>query len=429
VSELTKKMDNFDSVDQRSTLTYSSPTMREKSGDFEIQFNDFLTADFLSPEGASAMQDAVNFLKSRVDSDKTSAAALLQRDAENSMKNPDETSTLQYVLRNIGLIAVASDACHRKEADRLMTTVDYMITDLVENSQKTALSISNLFLSNNALNCLRQGFKVMIEGGQNRGYWHSRLSTKIYLISDLKILILSEMVLFDGNSYFFKSLLGSKWIERAARLSKETDPKEVVRLTYILITDERWCNFNGESYLKAIINMALLWADEQPLSMWDRMSVNSDLMRVKSHCTTAKNILLTLFCGEGTEMILFNLSNVNFARTTRAVFSHLCQKMVKKSVVEDTSKTVGEFGIELERLYFEHKRFNNEGMRCQDIIHCIFEQILFHLFSRRSFDTNAVWGAVCGLQDLVQGHRDSSADRFFMVSCNEFLNCVLWIRL
>jgi hypothetical protein len=169
-------MDNFDSVDQRSTLTYSSPTMREKSGDFEIQFNDFFTADFLSPEGASAMQDAVNFLKSRVDSDKTSAAALLQRDAENSMKNPDETSTLQYVLRNIGLIAVASDACHRKEADRLMTTVDYMITDLVENSQKTALSISNLFLSNNALNCLRQGFKVMIEGGQNRGYWHSRLS-------------------------------------------------------------------------------------------------------------------------------------------------------------------------------------------------------------------------------------------------------------
>jgi hypothetical protein len=408
-------MDNFDSIEQRSVLSTSSPTLREKSGDFEMQFNDFLTLDLLSPEGASSMQDAVNYLKSRVDSDKITAVAILLRDAENSMKDSDETSKLQYVLRNIGLIAVAVDACHRKEADRLMTTVDYMITDLVEKSQQTASSIKNLFLSNNVLKCLQQGFKVMVEGGENRGYWHSRLSTKICLISDLKILILSEMVLFDGSSLFFKSLLGSKWVERAARLSKETDPREVVRLSYILIEDERWCNVNGESYLKAIINMAFLWAAEQPLSMWDRMTVNSDLMRVKSQCTTAKNILLTLLCGEGTEMMLFNLSNATFARTSRDVFSHLCQKMVKKSILEDTSRIVGEFAIELERLYVEHKMFNNEGTRCHEILHCIFEQVLLHLFSRSNFDAKAVWGAVCVLQELVQAHRDSSADRFFMV--------------
>lgn len=415
MAESTKIMDNFDILDQGSIFSNLSPALREKSGDFELQLNDFLTLDFLSRDGTSSMQDAVNYLKSRVDSDKISAVTLLLRDAENAMKNPTETSTLQYVLRNIGLIAVAADACHKKEADRLMTTVDHMITDLVENSDVTASTIRKLFLSKDVLNCLRQGFKVMIEGGENRGFWHSRLSTKAYLMADLKILILSEMVFFNGTSCFFKSLLGSKWIERATKLGKEIDPREVVRLTYILREDELWCDLNCESYLKALINMAFLWAAEQPLSMWDRMTAHSEVTRVKSQCTTAKNILLTLFCGEETEMMLFRLSHEIFDRTIRAVFGHMCQKMVKKSALEDTSRTTGEFAIELEALYSDHKIFSGKITRCQDIIHGIFVQILLHLFSRRNIDTKALWSAVCGLYELVQERTDPIAHRLFMV--------------
>jgi hypothetical protein len=415
MAEPTKLFANLESLDHSSILSTSSPAMEEKSGDFETLFRGFLTLDYLSPEGASSMQDAVNYLKSRVESDKISAVTLLLRDAENSMKSSDESATLHYVLRNIGLIAVATDACHKKEADRLIVTVDSMITDLVENSKETTSSLSKLNLPDAALRCLRHGFKVMVEGGDGRGFWHSRRSTKTYLIADLKILILSEMLLFDGTSFFFKSLLGSKWIDRAAVLCKETDPREVVRLTQILIDSEHWCSINGESYFKAVINIAFLWAAEQPLNMWDRMTANVDVFRVKSQCTQAKNILLSLFCGEGTDMMLFRLPNDYFAMISRAVFSHLCQKMIKKAILEESSLTVGEFAIELEKLYYDNKKFSNRGIRRQEIILGIFNQILLYLFSKRNFDSKSLWSAVCGLYELVQGHKDSTANRFFTV--------------
>ena len=114
-------------------------------------------------------------------------------------------------------------------------------------------------------------------------------------------------------------------------------------------------------------------------------------------------------------MMLFRLPDDYFAMISRAVFSHLCQKMIKKAILEESSLTVGEFAIELEKLYYDNKKFSNRGIRRQEIILGIFNQILLYLFSKRNFDSKSLWSAVCGLYELVQGHKDSTANRFFTV--------------
>jgi hypothetical protein len=102
-----------------------------------------------------------------------------------------------------------------------------MCAILVENSNIRAHILSNMVLSNGA----KDGFKIMIEGGEKDGSRHSRLF-------DLKILVLSEMVLSDGKTtLFFKSLRESKWIERA--YLKKLDPSLIVQHSCGLIENER----------------------------------------------------------------------------------------------------------------------------------------------------------------------------------------------
>lgn len=386
----------------------TKPSVKNSSqDDFEQQFCCYLSSDILLPECTSSMPDAFCFLTSSTKANKAAAAGILLQNAKEYAKNHDVIIRDSNTLRRIGLIATAVDVCKKEDAnaDCIVKIFDDMCTRLVQDSQLTARIVGNIALSTD----IRKGFEIMTEGGDSGGFWHARRSMEISLIADFKILVLSEMILSDGKSkLFFKSLLGSKWIERV-KVSK-LDLSSIVELSRGLINDEHWCTTNCESYLIALIDLITIRAAE---SDWYYLrSVTYSAADIGTMTVSnIKDKVLELFCGEKTEMILFNLSEENFTKISKAVFKHVCHKMLKPKILENAARIAGELVSGLKKSFLDHIVLRTKRPRCRDVVRGLLEQILLHIFLS---PVRSLWPAIHALQISIE-KRDEELNSLFQV--------------
>lgn len=374
---------------------------------FEELFILCLAVDFSSLDST---QDAVNFLNYRKVAEKSLAARILLKHAKKFTTNRKDFCLESYAFRNLGLFALAIDVCPKKDADCLVKIVDEMCAILVENSSVRAQVVGNMVLSTD----VKKGFQIMIGGGESGGFWHSRRNKDAFLICDLKILVLSEMVMSERETtLLFKSPKGLEWLERAHL--KKLDPSLIVENTRGLIEDKRWCAANCESYLIALIDLTDIWAAEAGSSFWLLNFFSSDASIDTSIIGIAKDKLLKLFCGETTEMLFFNLSDEDFAKISKAVFKRICEKLMKWNILVYATRAVGEFVITLDESFLAHKVFRTKRSRCLGIVRGMLEHIFLHLFQFSSCLGRTFWSSVDALRELIQEHEAMEANSFFQV--------------
>jgi hypothetical protein len=409
MSDASKIGSDYKAISNNQNAPVSLSKSPAKLENFEERFCSYLNVDFSSPHSTTSTQDAFDYLNNRSLTEKSLAARILLKNAE-TFKASGIVCFESYVLRNIGLLALAADVCHKKDADCLVKIIDNVCATLVENSNMRAYILGNMVLSND----VKKGFQIMVEGGEKDGLWHSRRIKDAFLIFDLKILVLSELVLSGGKTtLFFKSLRESKWVERA--YLKKLDPSLVVQHSCGLIEDERWCADNCESYLIALIDMTCVWAAEEGWTIWRYTPLVSAASIIRSTIGHARTKVHEFFCGEKTEIIFFNLSDEDFSKISRAVFKHICEKLMNRNDLEFATRNVGELVIMVYKSFLDHEIFNTKRSRCLGIVRGMLEHIFLHLFQLSSSLGKVLWDSINALQELIQEHGAIEPNSFFQV--------------
>jgi hypothetical protein len=393
---------------------------------FEQQFCCYLVDNSSFPGNTTPNRDDFSYLNHRSRFEKKIAVGILLENAKKFVPNCEGFYLESYVLRNLSLIALAVDVCLNNDSDCLVKIIDDMCAILLEDSKVRAYISGNLILSND----VKKGFQIITEGGEKDGFWHCRRNNDAFLILDLKVLALSEMMLSDGKTTpMFKSLPGLRWAERAKL--KRIDPSLIIQHTHGLIEDKRWCAANCESYLINLIDMTDIWAAGEGWSHWLLQTLIGETKRLSSTICRARSKLLEMFCGEKTETMFFNLSDEDFAQKSRAVFKHICDKLLNLNILEFATRVVGEFVLMLDKSFLDHKVLSAKRSRCLSIVRGMLEQIFLHLFQLSSSRGKLFWASINALQELIQEHEATEANSFFQVrtrrlslSCSLFLDCI-----
>jgi hypothetical protein len=164
MSDASKISSAYKAISNNPNAPVSNSKSQAKLENFEERFCNFLNVDFSSPHSTTSMQDAFDYLNCRSLTEKNLAARILLKNAEKVMTG-GIVCFESYVLRNIGLLALAADVCHKKDADCLVKIVDNVCAILVENGNMRAHILGNMVLSND----VKKGFQIMVEGVEKDG--------------------------------------------------------------------------------------------------------------------------------------------------------------------------------------------------------------------------------------------------------------------
>ena len=410
MSDARKIGTDYKAISKNANAPVSHSKPPNKVENFRQQFYCYLVDDFSFPGSATRTRDDFSYLNHRSRFEKKIAVGILLEIAKKFVPTCEGFFFESYVLRNICLIALAVDVSVSRDADRLVKIIDNMCAILLEDSKVRAHILGNLVLSND----IKKGFQLITEGGEKDGFWHCRRNNDAFLILDLKILALSEMVLSDGRTTpMFKSLPWLRWVERAKL--KRMDPSSIIQHTHGLLEDKRWCAANCESYLTNLIDMTDIWAAEEGRPYWIYQAFTWESDKLKSAICHARKKLLEMFCGEKTETIFFNLSDEDFAQKSRAVFKHICDKLLNLNILEYATRVVGEFVLMLDKSFLDHEVLSTKRPRCLSIVRGMLEHIFLHLFQLSSSRGKLFWASINALQELIQEHEATEANSFFQV--------------
>ena len=139
--------------------------------------------------------------------DKKGAADTLLKMGQVAMNGRDNKTLVLYVLSNLKLIMMV--ICN-ESGGKVLDLFTRMCTKLLDDALATSTSVKEFALTHQTELFLEKTFTMMIEGAD---FWNARKSASNNLCLDLRILLLSEVVLpKNRHASLFKSLHGSRWL-------------------------------------------------------------------------------------------------------------------------------------------------------------------------------------------------------------------------
>lgn len=379
------------------------------SNSIDIRFKQYLERGF-SLSNPLDMLQALHLLRSLSPNEKREAAHILFMRFKKSVAMLNDTQKmLDYFLHNMSFIAVAADACPGKNGDVFLSPMDTMCGTLLHDSNLVTTLVRDLALSEHARMYISMGFHTMIEAGNPEGYWFDRRRREGSQLSNLSIILLSEIILSNGKTGpYFKSLRGSQWFSSRTRHHGGScmDPFLILKTTFGVIKNRRNCTVNYGDYLIALVDLAAAWARVKTEPSMLQNVLYSERQRLLSKVNLLKEVLVRLFCEKDVKTVLHNLSENEFQRVPAAAFRHCCTAMTEPLILRDSTRLVAEFITEIQDSYHKCGSSDSDSPlatpRCRRIILGLFDLALEQLFPVASFAPEEFWGLVSSLHKSVQ---------------------------
>ena len=323
--------------------------------------------------------------------DKKGAADILLKMGQVAMNGRDNKTLVLYVLSNLKLIMMV--ICN-ESGGKLLDLFTRMCAKLLDDALATSTSVKEFALTHQTELFLEKTFTMMIEGAD---FWNARKSASSNLFLDLRILLLSEVVLSKNrHGSLFKSLHGSRWFIRATQYGSEEEPMLILQLVvgllkFIVPVDKRELSL---ALTKLVVGRAaarpmqwsfkgLLFAatvEERRISA--RNCLSSDLLEF-----LCKREAAYIFC-DGK----FNVIADNAVKYT-------CDNIISGNNLSETSLVAGELLVKME----ERLQSDNWSQVYRSTISiAMLKDIISSVFDVRNDYKKSMWPAIMQLNEFFK---------------------------
>ena len=376
----------------------------------EVDVEKRLAPERVEINDAFAMDDACKCFSSLKLPRKNEAVDVLKKNFKTLMNTKDTEKLFRFFLFRLKLIAMAvQESC---DSDRtLMRLLEGVYARLLGDADLIPTFINNLALSNDAKTTVEKAFQSLIDHGV-------RFLEQTNVIANLKLLLLSEHILFENRpSLFFKSLHGSKWFQCVVERECREDPMLILRLIAVTIASGKCCPIHGVNYILAMTNLMINWATVRPATMLgyvrDRLSTNFQLEISKVYRIQAK--LLEFLCADEAAVHLSSMPDEEIG----TILHHVCNKMLMKDLLVDTASVLIHFTFDLHQRLLEGKSLIWSTERCANIVNILLKCILFSLFDSHDDNKKVLWQAIKAVDIIMQSRCCLDSKLMFQVRTDQ----------